>query len=129
MSAPRHTAAELAGLSGLPNSERPTREWLDRIGVPPLRSAPMLPETILALIRRNGGSPTSIAKDLGVTVKAVSRVIREKELDFRIALRIAEVTGWAVDDLWPARYVFVNGRKPHLRLGLDGRITVLRGAR
>ena len=29
-----HTAAELAGLPGLPTSERRTREWLDRIGVP-----------------------------------------------------------------------------------------------
>ena len=28
------TAAELAGLQGLPSSERRTREWLDRIGVP-----------------------------------------------------------------------------------------------
>ena len=29
-----HTAAELAGLPGLPRSEFRTREWLDRIGVP-----------------------------------------------------------------------------------------------
>jgi lambda repressor-like predicted transcriptional regulator len=63
----------------------------------------MHPELIKAAIRMKGTTPTSVARDLGVTHTCVAHVIAGRGTSERVSKRISEVTGIAVDVLWPPK--------------------------
>lgn len=58
-------------------------------------------EEIKAKIRMQGITPAMIADELSVTPQTVSGVIRGKGTSRRIQNRISEITGIAVDEMWP----------------------------
>ncbi len=61
----------------------------------------MHPEQIKAAMRMRGKTPTALADELGVANSTVSQVISGRSESARIKARIAEITGMAVDVLWP----------------------------
>ncbi len=65
----------------------------------------MHPEQIKAAIRMTGTTPAVLAEELGLSRSAMSAVIASRGTSARVKARIAEVTGLAVDTLWPAKAV------------------------
>ncbi len=63
----------------------------------------MHPEQIKAAMRMRGKTPTAVADELGVANSTVSQVISGRSESGRIKKRIAEITGMAVDVLWPPK--------------------------
>lgn len=60
-------------------------------------------EEIKAAIRMKGTTPTAIAEELGVSRSMVSHVINGNAKSDRIARRISEVIGKAVEVIWPPK--------------------------
>ena len=61
----------------------------------------MHPERIKAELRMKGVTPTALADELGVANSTVSQVISGRSVSARIRARIAQITGYSVDVLWP----------------------------
>jgi lambda repressor-like predicted transcriptional regulator len=61
----------------------------------------MHPEQIKAAMRMKGVTPTVLADELQVANSTMSQVISGRSVSARIRGRIAEVTGYSVDQLWP----------------------------
>lgn len=61
----------------------------------------MHPEQIKAAMRMKGVTPTALADELGVANSTVSQVISGRSVSARIRSRIAEITGFSVDAMWP----------------------------
>lgn len=61
----------------------------------------MHPEQIKAAMRMRGVTPTALADELGVANSTVSQVISGRSVSARIRARIAQITGYSVDVLWP----------------------------
>lgn len=70
----------------------------------------MHPEQIKAAMRMKGVSPTALADEMGVANSTVSQVISGRSVSARIRGRIAAITGYSVDALWPPA-----DRRPMLR--------------
>ena len=70
----------------------------------------MHPEQIKAAMRMKGVTPTALADELGVANSTVSQVISGRSVSARIQARIAAVTGYSQDVLWPKA-----SRRPTLR--------------
>ena len=63
----------------------------------------MHPEDIKAAMRKRGVTPTALADQLKVANATVSQVISGRCESARIKARIAQVTGIAVNVLWPKK--------------------------
>ena len=61
----------------------------------------MHPEQIKAAMRMKGVAPTMLADELQVANSTMSQVISGRTVSARIRSRIAEITGYSVDQLWP----------------------------
>jgi lambda repressor-like predicted transcriptional regulator len=61
----------------------------------------MHPEQIKAAMRMKGITPTALADELNVANSTMSQVISGRSVSARIRSRIAEITGFTVDQLWP----------------------------
>lgn len=61
----------------------------------------MHPEQIKAELRMKGISPTALADELRVANSSVSQVISGRAVSARIRQRISDITGIAIDVLWP----------------------------
>lgn len=61
----------------------------------------MHPEQIKAELRMKGISPTALADEMGVANSSMSQVISGRAVSARIRQRISEITGIAIDVLWP----------------------------
>lgn len=61
------------------------------------------PEQIKAAMRMKGITPTALADELGVSNATMSQVISGRSVSKRIRDRIAEVTGYTVEAMWPTR--------------------------
>lgn len=66
----------------------------------------MDPLEITYRLRRLGKSQAQIARDLGISSGVVSNVIHDRITAHSVASHIADLLGYRVEDLWPARYVF-----------------------
>ena len=62
----------------------------------------MHPEQIKAAMRMKGITPTALADEMGVANATVSQVISGRSVSARIRARIAAITGYSVEALWPA---------------------------
>ncbi|WP_141833361.1 helix-turn-helix domain-containing protein [Delftia sp. HK171] len=62
----------------------------------------MHPEQIKAAMRMKGVTPTALADELGVANSTVSQVISGRSVSARIRSRIADITGFSVDAMWPS---------------------------
>lgn len=62
----------------------------------------MHPEQIKAAMRMKGTTPSALADEMGVANSTVSQVISGRSVSARIQKRISEVTGHAVEVLWPS---------------------------
>lgn len=63
----------------------------------------MHPEQIKAHIRMAGTTPAVIAEELGLARSTVSQVISGRGVSARVQRRISEVTGLAIDVMWPQK--------------------------
>ena len=82
----------------------------------------MHPADIQAAIKKAGASQSSIGRELpGKTVSrmAVSHVISGRSKSARIALRISEVTGVPVRELWPGKYPILEMQQRPGALPMD----------
>ena len=70
-------------------------------------------EDIKAAIRKQGVTPTDLARHLGVTQSLVSKVIRGKAKSTRVAEAISHIVGLPLADLWPSEYA-QPARKPSI---------------
>lgn len=70
----------------------------------------MHPEQIKAAMRMKGITPTALADEMGVSNSTMSQVISGRSVSARIRERIAAVTGYTVDAMWPP-----SARRPVLR--------------
>ena len=64
----------------------------------------MHPELIKAAIRMKGSSVAAIANELQLSMSTVSSVMHGRGVSYRVARRIAEVTGLPMTTLWPGKY-------------------------
>lgn len=72
----------------------------------------MHPELIKAAIRMTGTTPTELGRGLGVSHTCIAHVIAGRGVSARVSQRISEVTGIAVDVLWPPKYPPVMRGRP-----------------
>ena len=62
----------------------------------------MHPEQIKAAMRMKGVTPTALADEMGVSNGTMSQVISGRSVSARIRTRIASITGYSVEVLWPS---------------------------
>jgi lambda repressor-like predicted transcriptional regulator len=77
----------------------------------------MHPERIKAALRMKGFTPTALADELGVANSSVSQVISGRTTSARIAGRIAQILGKAVDAIWAPKSRSLVRRKSSTRKG------------
>ncbi len=70
----------------------------------------MHPEQIKAALRMKGITPTALADEMGVSNGTMSQVISGRSVSARIRARIASITGYSVEAMWPP-----ESRRPVLR--------------
>lgn len=70
----------------------------------------MHPEQIKAAMRMKGVTPTALADEMRVSNTTMSQVISGRSVSARIRKRIAEITGYSIEALWP-----VSSVRPVLR--------------
>ncbi|MDR0226625.1 MAG: helix-turn-helix domain-containing protein [Burkholderiaceae bacterium] len=63
----------------------------------------MHPEEIKAAMRMRGVTGAALARELNVAGSSVSQVINGRVVSARIRWRISEITGLALDRLWPPK--------------------------
>lgn len=83
----------------------------------------MHPEEIKAAMRMKGVTPTALADQLGVANSTVSQVISGRSVSARIRSKIAEITGYSVEAMWP-----VANDRPSLRRSRDVVLAMRRSA-
>ena len=69
----------------------------------------MPPQEIKIALFRKGISQTSIARDLGVSVPSVHRIIEGKNVSHRIRTAVAEAIGKDLKEIWPSTYLYGGG--------------------
>lgn len=57
-------------------------------------------------LRTLGWTQVALAKDLQVSQGIVNNVIHDRATCHRVALRVAELLGSSLQELWPGRYEF-----------------------
>lgn len=57
-------------------------------------------------LRLQGWTQAALAKEIGVSDGIVNNVIHNRATCHRVAMRIAELLGDGVQELWPGRYEF-----------------------
>ena len=70
----------------------------------------MHPEQIKAAMRMKGVTPTALADEMRVSNATMSQVISGRSVSARMRNRIAEITGYSIETLWP-----VSSVRPVLR--------------
>lgn len=64
-------------------------------------------------LRTLGWTQVALAKDLQVSHGIVNNVIHDRATCHRVALRVAELLGSSLQELWPGRYEFKpRGKRP-----------------
>lgn len=81
-------------------AQKPRYVWTP-LGPIPKEGQGMHPERIKALMRMKGVTPTALADEMGVANSTMSQVISGRSESARIKRRIAEITGYSVETLWP----------------------------
>lgn len=61
---------------------------------------------IACRLRLQGWTQAALAKEIGVSDGIVNNVIHNRATCHRVAMRIAELLGNGVQELWPGRYEF-----------------------
>ena len=61
---------------------------------------------IACQLRLQGWTQAALAKELGVSDGIVNNVIHNRATCHRVAVRVAELLGRSLQELWPGRYEF-----------------------
>lgn len=69
----------------------------------------MPPQEIKIAMLRHGVTQSGLARDIGVTVPSVHRIIENKNVSHRIRAAIAEAIGKDLKEIWPSTYLYGGG--------------------
>jgi lambda repressor-like predicted transcriptional regulator len=69
----------------------------------------MEPNEIRIEMLRRGVTQSGLARDIGVTVQSVHRIIENKNVSHKIRMAVAKAIGKDLKEIWPSTYLYGGG--------------------